>query len=61
MLKISFGDITEGRNPGGSRTEDRAREDVTETSLRAGGRGEGGFYPEKKGDESIKKCPDWLK
>lgn len=49
MLKISFGDITEGRNPGGSRTEDRAREDVTETSLRAGGRGRVASTQKKKG------------
>lgn len=48
MLKISFRDVIEGRDPGslGQRREGIGK--MADTRLTAGGR-EGGFYPEKKG------------
>lgn len=53
MLKISFSDIIEGRNPGslGQRTGPGK---MTETSLRAGGRG-GWLLPRKKKGREYKE------
>lgn len=59
-MKISFRDEIEGRDPGLLGQRDRG-ERMTDTRLTAGGR-EGWLLPRKiKREESIKKCPDWLK
>lgn len=57
--KKSFSEIIEGRNQGVYNREQGPGK-MTETSLIAGGR-EGWLLPRKKREESIKKCPDWLK
>lgn len=59
MLKISFRDVIAGRDPGSLGQREGAGK-MADTRLTAGGR-EGWLLPRKKREESIKKCPDWLK
>lgn len=59
MLKISFSDVMEGRDPGRLEQRRAGREDDGNQaeSWRQGRVAS----TQKKREESIKKCPDWLK
>lgn len=61
-MKISFKDVREGRDPGSLGQRERGREDDGhQADSWRQGRVASTQKKKKGGEESIKKCPDWLK